>query len=117
MKPFQIFSLVLALLPTPALALGGACTAQLDKLQFAFDSQVEVTAAKGPGGAETTDAKLHHQPTPQTIAKAEANIGDKSTGPADDFTYAMKRARDADDDNQEGKCLAALADAKAAFKK
>jgi hypothetical protein len=117
MKKFPTIMLALALLPSPAFALGGACTAQLDKLQQQVDSQVGAAAASGPTGPESTDAKLHHQPTPQSLAQAEANLGDKTAGSDDSFIYAMKRARDADDDNQEAKCLAALADAKAAVKK
>jgi hypothetical protein len=60
---------------------------------------------------------LHHQPTPQSLAQAEASLGDKTPVATDSFIYAMKRARDADDNNEEAKCLAALADAKAALKK
>jgi hypothetical protein len=116
MKKFRMILLALALAPSPAFALGGACTAQLDKLQMDVDSQIGAAAANGPAGAESTDAKLHHQPTPGSIAQAESNLGDKNPA-TDSFIYAMKRARDADDNNEEAKCLAALADAKAALKK
>jgi len=117
MKPFLAFSLALALLPSPAAALGGACTAGLDKLQMELDARIGATAESGPAGTESADAKLHHQPTPKSLAEAENSLGDKTPETTDSFIYAMKRARDADDDNEEAKCLAALADARAQLKK
>ena len=116
MKSRIPFALVLALAALPSAAWAGPCTRGITKLQVAFDGRLDAAAANGPSGAETTDAKLHHQPTPQSIAQAEAKLGDSTPEMGRAFADAMQRARAADAANDKAGCRSALADARAALK-
>jgi hypothetical protein len=116
MKTFLKPALALAMFATPAGAVAGPCAKDIAKLQTAFDQRLNAAAAQGPSGVETTDAKLHHQPTQQSVAEAEANLGDITPETADKFTKAMERASDADAANDATKCRVALNDARAVLK-
>jgi len=117
MKRFSHFVLALALVSTtPAVALAGPCTDGISKLQVAFDQRLDKAAANGPSGTETTDAKMHHQPTQESVAEAEEQLGELSPDTAERFTQAMQRARDADEAHNEAQCLSALHDARAILK-
>ncbi len=117
MKRLRKVILALAVVAaTPAAAIAGPCTAGIDKLQVAFDHRLDTAAAAGPSGAETTDAKLHHQPTQQSVADAEEKLGDITPDMAQTFVQAMESARDADAAGNKAKCSAALHDARSALK-
>ena len=78
-----------AMITAPAFA--GPCSGEIDKAQAAFDHRLDAEAAEGPSGPESTAATLHHQPTPQTLANAEARLGDISPNIAQSFVDAMQR--------------------------
>ena len=71
---------MLALLSGPALA--GPCADRIYRDQVAFDKRLDAAAAHGHAAAESTCAMLHHQPTPGSIAQAEAAAGDLSEADA-----------------------------------
>lgn len=73
---------------------------------------VDAIAAKGHVGVELTFATAHHQPTPATIAGAEAQVGDVSPSQAQEVHEFMLKARAADDQGDTPSCEAALAAAK-----
>jgi hypothetical protein len=106
---------VAAAIAAPAFA--GPCTSQIDKAQADFDRRLDAEAAEGASGPESVDATLHHQPTPQTIAEAEAKLGDISPDLAQSFIDALHRARDADDAGKAAECRQAVADARAILNK
>ena len=116
MKTFLKSVLALAIVATPAAALAGPCARDIAKLQTAFDQRLDSAAANGPSGVETTDAKMHHQPTQLSVADAEAQLGDITPDTADKFTKAMERASDADATDDATKCRIALNDARAILK-
>lgn len=104
-----------ALISAPAFA--GPCSSQIDKAQATFDHRLDAEAGEGASGPESTDATLHHQPTPQTIAEAEAKLGDISPDLAQSFIDTLNRARDADDAGKAAECRQAVADALAILAK
>jgi len=98
-------------------AFAGPCSGEIDKAQATFDHRLDAEAAEGPSGPESTDATLHHQPSPASIAGAEAKLGDISPNMAQSFIDALHRARDADDAGKAAACRAAVAEALAILDK
>jgi hypothetical protein len=115
MKVLGFLPLALVLM-TGSPAAAGPCTTDIGNLQAAFDQRLDAAAANGPAGTETTDAKLHHQPTLKSLSQAETKLGDLPPGEGKAFGEAMRRARAADDANDETACRAALAEAAAILK-
>jgi hypothetical protein len=58
---------------------------------------------------------LHHQPTPGSIAAAEARLGDEAARSIETVKLAMARARAADGAGDKPACEQALADAQRAI--
>jgi hypothetical protein len=97
--------------------LAGPCTRQIDEMQGRIDAKLEAAAAAGPTGQETTSATMHRQPTPQSIAKAEAKLGDISPETIQAIEDSMDRARKADLAGDGSGCEKALAEVKKALGK
>jgi hypothetical protein len=57
---------------------------------------LETIAAGGCSARESISATMHRQPTPESIAAAEANLGDVSPELVQAAEAFMMRARDAD---------------------
>jgi hypothetical protein len=85
--------------------LAGPCSPEIDRLQTGVDA---LTAVAGPAGRQSTAAMTHHQPTPSSIAAAEARL--KEGARAERAKAAMERARAADGAGDIGACQRALAD-------
>ncbi len=100
---------------TPCLA--GPCSRQIDEMQAQFDAKLETAAAAGPTGQQTTSATMHRQPTPQSLAAAEAKLGDISPETIQAIDDALARARKADQAGDKTGCEKALAEAKKALGK
>jgi hypothetical protein len=94
-----------------SLAYAGSCSHAIDRLQAQFDAKLESNAAGGPSARESTAATLNHQPTPNSIAAAEAKLGEISPETVHALKAAMAQAREADRVGNEGACERALADA------
>jgi hypothetical protein len=92
--------------------LAGPCSQQIDALQVRIDARLNAAAAAGPAGTESTAATMHHQPTAESIAAAEAKLGDISAKKAQEVGEAMKLARKADLAGDKAGCEKALAQAK-----
>ena len=93
----------------------GPCSKQIDRLQARIDARLEAQAAAGPSGHESTSARLSRQPTPASIARAEARLGEMSPQNFDAINQAMARARSADSAGDGGACKQALAEARRAL--
>jgi hypothetical protein len=98
----------LALLSGPALA--GPCAERLYRDDLALGRKLNAAAARGRTAVETTGALLHHQPTPSSVAQAEAAVGDLSEAEAKAATEAMEEARKADVAGDKEACEKALDD-------
>jgi hypothetical protein len=96
-------------------ANAGPCAQGLDRLQAQFDSKLAANAAAGPSARESTAATMNRQPTPQSIAAAEAKLGEISPGKVQAFEAAIARARVADGIADPSTCEQALADAQSAL--
>jgi hypothetical protein len=83
----------------------GPCSKEIDRVQAKIDAQLEAAAAAGSPGAESTGATLHHQPTPDSIAAAEGQLGELSPDQATSVFAAMRRARDADAAGDQSACV------------
>jgi len=92
-------------------AYAGPCSPEVTQIQNLIDGKihVKVGAATAP---ESTAAKTHHQPTPSSIAAAEAEHGQLSPEEFTAVNAAMAQALKADGAGDRSACEQALADAK-----
>jgi hypothetical protein len=93
----------------------GPCLQEIDRVQVALDAKIEAIARLGRFARETTGARLHHQPTPGSIAEAESSLGDVSAQTVEEASAAVARAREADRAEDMSVCAQALADAQRAL--
>lgn len=96
-----------------ARAQAGPCTAAIDRVQAQVDAKIDAIAGSGRAGIESRAARVHRQPTPQSIAAAERRLHE-SAG-ATRALAALVRARKADRAGRAGACKSALAAARAAI--
>jgi len=96
-------------------ANAGPCAQGIDGLQAQFDSKLEANAAAGQSARESTAATMNRQPTPHSIAAAEAKLGEISPEKVQAFEAAIARARVADRVADPSACDHALADAQSAL--
>src|SRR5262249_27750138 len=87
----------------------GPCTAQIDHMQKRIDAKLAANASSGPSARETVGARLRHQPTPESIAKAEAELGELPPTTVTSIRQAMAAARAADSAGDVSACEQALA--------
>jgi hypothetical protein len=99
-------------LPTSSYA--GPCTAEIGRIQVEIDKQIEITAGKGKTAKQTVGAQLGHQPTPQSIADAEAALGEGAPQAA---LHALERARELDKKGDAKGCTLASQEAQRALKR
>jgi|SRR5579871_4278781 len=102
------------LLAGPASA--GPCTGEIHDLQLALNAKLDALAARGRTAPQSTAATLHRQPTPDSLASAEAKAGDISEGDVAKIREFIAQARKADDANNPAACHKALGDARSALK-
>ncbi len=93
-------------------ALAGPCANDIYQADEAIGKKLDEAAAKGKGGAQSTFATTHHQPTPETIAGAEEQVGDISESVVKELRAFMQAARMADAAGDKAGCEKALAEAK-----
>jgi len=90
-----------------------SCSAELHRTQIAVDNALEQHAAAGPFAPESNSAKLNHQPTPSTIARAESKFDNWPNG--SEAVAALRRARQANKRGDLQGCRDALREARAAI--
>jgi hypothetical protein len=88
----------------------GTCSHEIDRVQAEIDAKLEALGAAGPFGRESTAATMNRQPTPGSIAAAEARLGDVSLQKVEALKAAMANARAADQTGDQDTCDKALAD-------
>jgi hypothetical protein len=92
--------------------LAGPCSADIDAMMFRIDAVLNARAATGPGAQEqSTVGGRHIQPTPNSMAAAEAKVGEISPDAIKQGRDAMERARAADAAGDNVACKEALAEA------
>jgi len=98
---------VLVLVGSVCLGHAGPCQHEIDRMQARVDAKLEALTRVGPSAAESSGALLHRQPTPGSIAAAEAKLGDATAGA---LAAGMARAREADGSGNQSACEQALAE-------
>jgi hypothetical protein len=91
----------------------GPCTDEIDRMQVKVDARIEAIAKGGRLGKESVAAQLDRQPMPESIAAAEAKLGEGRR--AEEAVAALSRAREADRAGDKSACEQALADAERAI--
>jgi hypothetical protein len=89
----------------------GPCSPEITRVQEVIDARIQAKAGAA-SAPESTAAKMHRQPTPSSIAAAQATRGQTSPEQFDAVKAAMARAREADGAGNQSACEQALADAK-----
>jgi hypothetical protein len=96
-----------------AAAYAGPCTEKIESVQMQVDAVLEATAGAGPTLPESQSAGLHHEPTPESIARAEEQAGEGAKG--ERALAALARARAADRAGDANLCKIALLDVRHAI--
>ena len=97
-------------------ALAGPCTTEIHDLQVEVNAKLDAIASNGKGAVQSTGAMLHRQPTPDSLAAAEAKVGDISEADVARMRKFMAAAKEADEKGDAANCHKALADARSAMK-
>ena len=84
------------------------CSQDIDRTQAMIDAKLEAQAAAGRPARESTAATMHRQPTPGSIAAAEAQLGDISSEQLQAVQELMTEAREADRAGNQSACEQAL---------
>jgi hypothetical protein len=85
-------------------SFAGPCSSEISGIQARVDGALEALAANGSGAAESSDARLHRQPTPRSIAAAEERLGIVPAKSLEGVVEAMVRARAAAEVGDRGDC-------------
>jgi GTP cyclohydrolase FolE2 len=80
------------------------CSQEIDRVQAGIDAKLEAQAAAGRSASESTSATMHRQPTPGSIAAAEAQLGDISPEELQAAQALMTQAREADRAGDQSAC-------------
>jgi len=90
--------------------LSAATLSEIERMQAHLDARLEAAASTGPSLPEGSNALLHRQPTPNSMAAAEVAHGKISPEKAKVVRAAMARARKADQAGDKATCEQALAE-------
>jgi hypothetical protein len=88
----------------------GPCFAEFYSIETRIDAWLKAKAAAGPIAQESSEALLHRQPTPRSIAAAESRLGTISPQKLDAVRQSMARAHEADSAGDLSACRRALSD-------
>ncbi len=97
-------------------AFAGPCSGEIHDLQILLNDRLDAAAAHGKGAAQSKFAQLHRQPTPNSLANAEAQAGDISDADLKSIQQFMVQAHAADDRGDLAACRKALSDARTMMK-
>jgi hypothetical protein len=90
----RVSALVLTTIFSASGCYAGPCLGLIDKMQARIDAGLASTAQTGKFGKETTAATLSHQPTPASIAAAEARLGEGAKYRRAEAHLRLARVRD-----------------------
>jgi hypothetical protein len=104
-----------ALAASMSAAHAGPCSPEIEQMQTRIDTRLEARASVGPQARESTEATMHRQPTPGSIAAAEERLGELSPSQIAAADQAMELARSVDTAGDKSACEQALAEAQRAI--
>lgn len=91
----------------PSMAASADCgAAEIDRVQAQLDAVLARRAATGPSAKESSFATMRRQPTPESIARAEAELGGWPGAPK--AAAALQDARNARARGDQRACRTAL---------
>jgi hypothetical protein len=96
-------------------AVAGPCTTAVNQMQAKVDAFLAARAAAGPTAQQSVGATLRHQPTPSSIAAAEARLGDLPPETVEAIEINMAKARHADSAGEGAACQHALSEVQRAI--
>ena len=103
--------IILLNITNPAMAASSdACGIGIDRVQAELDAALARRAAAGPTAKQSDFATMRRQPTPETVARAEAEIGDWQG--ATKAATALRDARNAKARGDQRACLETLESAR-----
>ncbi len=105
---YRCVLIVVAFLSPNVSSFAGPCSPDIDRMQASVDTVIVALAAGGPPGRQSVAAMTHRQPTPNSIAEAEAKLGEEAR--AKRALTALAQARAADRAGDKNACERALAD-------
>src|SRR5262245_40566982 len=100
-----------ALAASMSAAYASPCSPEVTQIQNLIDARIHVKAGAATA-PESTAAKTHHQPTPSSVAAAEAQLGQLSPEEFTAVNAAMAQALKADGAGDRSACEQALAEVK-----
>ena len=89
-------------------AHAGPCSPEIDRMQTRVDARLAAKGANGPSAKESTEALVHRQPTPGSIARAEERLREMSAETVAAVKQGLERARAADSAGDKNACERAL---------
>jgi hypothetical protein len=109
------FSVVLAISAAAGAnpSQAGPCAGEIDRLQAQLDAMIDAQAGEGRAARESRSALESHQPTPESILRAEEGLGEGA--PLGNASVALARARVADSQGDAQACREPLARARRAL--
>ena len=107
---WRLLGLSAALAASTIVCSAGPCLPKIERMQARLNARLESAASAGLSAPQSSGALLHHQPTPESIARAEIQLGELSPEKAKVIREAMARARAADQTGDEAACEQALAE-------
>ena len=102
--------ILLNVAPAAMAASSDACGVGINRVQAELDAALARRAATGPTAKQSDFATMRRQPTPETVSRAEAEIGDWQG--ATKAVAAIQNARNAKSRGDQGACLEALESAR-----
>jgi len=106
--PRLVFGAI-AFIASASASYAGPCTDDIEKMRARIDAKLHAMAAAGPTGRQV-GASTHVQPTPRSMAAAEAKLGEVSAETVAAVRQAMLRASAADSAGDKNACEQALAE-------
>jgi hypothetical protein len=105
----------LSLLVVSAAAQAGPCSKAIDRVQAQIDAGLDATAGAGKTAKQSLAADQSRQPTPASIAAAEAALGEGAGYQT--ALAALSRARKFDQSGDAANCKRAVGQARRALKR
>jgi hypothetical protein len=105
----QLLGLSIAAFAASTMACpAGPCAPEIAAMEARLNANVAAIARSGPTAPESAGARLHHQPTPSSIAAAERELGEIPPEANQTITEAMAKAQKADQAGDKAACEQAL---------
>lgn len=111
---YRLLTLSFSLVVVTTMAQAGPCSRAIDRMQAQIDARLEAIAASGKTAKQSLAADQSRQPTPESIAAAEATLGEGKGAQA--ALADLARARKFDQAGSAARCKREVRRARRALK-